>query len=55
MIPGIACKQRPNYVEAIVGIDLENKYDLYEKRIDANKTVTKIPILMAKEKSGYCS
>ncbi len=55
MIPGIACKQRPNYLEAFSGIDLENKYDIYEKRIDTNKTVTKIPILMAKEKSDYCT
>ena len=34
---------------------MENKYDIYEKRIDSNKALTKIPILMAKEKSNYCA
>jgi hypothetical protein len=55
MVPGICCKQKPNYAEAFTGLDLENKYEIFEKRIDANKSVTKIPILLAKEKSSYCS
>ena len=55
MIPGIACKQKSNYAEVFTGIDFRNKYELFEKRIGANKAVTKIPILLAKEKSGYCS
>ncbi len=55
MIPGIACKQKANFAEQIVGCDLENKYEIFEKRLDSNKAVTKIPILLAKEKSSYCA
>ncbi len=55
MIQGIACLQRPNYAETCFGIDLENKYDIYEKRMDSNNGASKIPILTAKENSGYCA
>jgi hypothetical protein len=33
MIPGIACKQKKNYVEQFVGIDMVNQYEIFEKRI----------------------
>ncbi len=34
---------------------MENKYEIFEKRLDSNKAVTKIPVLLAKEKSHYCA
>ena len=55
MIPGISCKEQPNYAEAFVGCDFENKYYFFEKRVDKNKAVTNIPLFKAKEKSNFCA
>jgi hypothetical protein len=33
---------------------MKNEYEIFEKRIGSNKAITKIPILLAKEKSNFC-
>jgi hypothetical protein len=52
---GVACKQKKNYAEKLLGINMVNEFEIFEKRINSNTALTKIPIIKVKEKSDYCA